>query len=209
MTKPTRPFSPPENMIGAELKRFALSVALDAEALAQRMTIPVDQVRRVFRSKTPVPQTFVDFILAHRAQLGRDFNIILTGSEIRRMRYAIGWTLQEASDWAEVHYNTWRGYEQGLSVSQMPSDLAARFLALHESTTRPAPRATPEHIKTLRSHFHLTQQQLADRLRVTRVTLNRWENGVTAIPKNMLLTLRGLVAELKAEQAKRNEETQS
>ena len=63
----------------------------------------------------------------------------------------------------------------------------------------PELRATPAHLTAFRSAFNLTQEKASALLGVSRITWNRWENGQTAIPKHMLHTLRGMVAQLKSQ----------
>ena len=69
------------------------------------------------------------------------------------------------------------------------------------------PTLTHEHLKLFRSHFSLTQDQAAHLLSVSRVTWNRWESGNHSIPRHLTLTLRSVVADLKAaaEQAEKQE----
>lgn len=48
---------------------------------------------------------------------------------------------------------------------------------------------TPEQLVAFREALDLTQQELADRLRVDRVTVARWETGARAIPPFLDLAL--------------------
>jgi len=70
------------------------------------------------------------------------------------------------------------------------------------------PKLTPDHLKLFRNHFKLTQDQAAQLLGVSRVTWNRYESGNHAIPRHLTLTLRSIVADLKAaaEQAEKQEQ---
>lgn len=48
---------------------------------------------------------------------------------------------------------------------------------------------TPEQLVAFREEFEFTQQELADRLRVDRVTIARWETGARSIPPYLDLAL--------------------
>lgn len=48
---------------------------------------------------------------------------------------------------------------------------------------------TSQELVALRERLELTQQQLADRLSVDRVTIARWETGTRAIPPFLHLAL--------------------
>lgn len=48
---------------------------------------------------------------------------------------------------------------------------------------------TKEELAALRERLELTQQQLADKLGVDRVTIARWETGTRAIPAFLGLAL--------------------
>lgn len=48
---------------------------------------------------------------------------------------------------------------------------------------------TPEQLVAFRETHDLTQQELADRLRVDRVTIARWETGARSIPPYLDLAL--------------------
>lgn len=48
------------------------------------------------------------------------------------------------------------------------------------------------HVRTLRSTLHLTQQELADLLGVTNITICRWETGCT-LPSPMAWKMLGLL----------------
>jgi len=45
-----------------------------------------------------------------------------------------------------------------------------------------------EKVKALRRHYRETQEQFADRLNVTRVTVSNWESGQT-IPEVVMLLI--------------------
>lgn len=44
----------------------------------------------------------------------------------------------------------------------------------------------PHPLTTFRARLHLSQQQLADLLKVSRVTITRWESGTRQPDKNIL-----------------------
>ena len=48
---------------------------------------------------------------------------------------------------------------------------------------------TPEQLVAFREDLGFTQQELADRLRVDRVTIARWETGARSIPPYLDLAL--------------------
>lgn len=48
---------------------------------------------------------------------------------------------------------------------------------------------TPKDLVAFRERLELTQQDLADRLGVDRVTIARWETGTRAIPAYLWLAL--------------------
>lgn len=48
---------------------------------------------------------------------------------------------------------------------------------------------TPEQLVAFRETHNLTQQELADRLSVDRVTIARWETGARSIPPYLGLAL--------------------
>lgn len=48
---------------------------------------------------------------------------------------------------------------------------------------------TSEQLVAFREEFGFTQQELADRLRVDRVTIARWETGARSIPPYLDLAL--------------------
>lgn len=51
---------------------------------------------------------------------------------------------------------------------------------------------TPADLKTIRDALGLTQQALADRLDVHRVTVAKWETGAQPIPQIAQLAVMGL-----------------
>jgi len=51
---------------------------------------------------------------------------------------------------------------------------------------------TPEDLRLFRSKHSLTQRLLSKELGVSKMTVWRWENGHSRIPKIMPVTLRGL-----------------
>jgi putative zinc finger/helix-turn-helix YgiT family protein len=53
---------------------------------------------------------------------------------------------------------------------------------------------TPREVRYLRETLGLTQEELADRLGLKRLTIIRWENGEDAIGRIQSLALRSLVA---------------
>lgn len=50
-------------------------------------------------------------------------------------------------------------------------------------------RMTPQELIAFRERLEMTQQQLADKLGVDRVTIARWETGTRAIPVYLGLAL--------------------
>lgn len=48
---------------------------------------------------------------------------------------------------------------------------------------------TPEQFKEIRANLGLSQQAMADRLKVHRVTVARWETGKRAIPNTVAYLL--------------------
>ncbi len=48
---------------------------------------------------------------------------------------------------------------------------------------------TPQQLVSFREDLGITQQELADRLRVDRVTIARWETGARSIPPYLDLAL--------------------
>lgn len=61
----------------------------------------------------------------------------------------------------------------------------------------------PHHIRNFRKLFHLTQEELANYLGTTRITINRWENGKAPIPSHLIFTLRGLAQHIKTERGEK------
>ena len=47
-------------------------------------------------------------------------------------------------------------------------------------------------IRKIRERLHLTQQQLAERLKVTRVTVVRWETGIHTPHQSFMAKLKEL-----------------
>jgi DNA-binding XRE family transcriptional regulator len=70
---------------------------------------------------------------------------------------------------------------------------------------KPKP-ATKEHLKSFRKFFGLSQEQAAGLLKITRVTLNRWEQGHSPCPGDLLARLKGLTTELKLKYSEEDDE---
>jgi DNA-binding XRE family transcriptional regulator len=58
------------------------------------------------------------------------------------------------------------------------------------------PDVKPETLKEWRERLGLSQEQLAEKLKVARNTINRWENGKRAIPEFLELALKTVEREL-------------
>ena len=57
--------------------------------------------------------------------------------------------------------------------------------------------ARPEHLKRFRELLGLSQEKAARRLEVARVTWNRWENGRSPLPGDILDRLRAEIRRAK------------
>jgi DNA-binding transcriptional regulator YiaG len=62
---------------------------------------------------------------------------------------------------------------------------------------------TPKRIKALRKHLNLTQQQLADMIAATQVTVARWETGANEPKGAYLKALNEIAAKAKMKERKR------
>ena len=125
----------------------------------------------------------------------------MDAQELKRIREAIGWTVQHAAAQFHRPVTIWRNYESGrTAIPWAVEEFMDMKATLDLPKIKPEPRATPAHLTAFRQAFKLTQEKASDLLGVSRITWNRWENGQTAIPKHMLHTLRGMVQQLRTEQ---------
>ena len=124
--------------------------------------------------------------------------------ELKQIREGIGWTIKHAAAQFHRPVAIWRNYESGRTAIPWAVE---EFMDMKATIDLPKiklePRATPAHLTAFRQAFHLTQDKASALLGVARITWNRWERNQTAIPKHMLHTLRGMVAQLKSEQQER------
>jgi DNA-binding transcriptional regulator YiaG len=59
------------------------------------------------------------------------------------------------------------------------------------------PLMTPEQLKEFREKYHLSQGQLAEKLKVARNTVSRWEIGSIKIPEIVDLALQTVEREIE------------
>ena len=124
----------------------------------------------------------------------------MAGQRLKEVRQMAGWTVYYAAKQFNISESYYRRLEKSTNVPARIADfmeIKAKEDPRYIKTER---RAAPAHLTAFRQAFHLTQEKASDLLGVSRITWNRWENGQTAIPKHMLHTLRGMVAQLKSEQ---------
>jgi len=125
----------------------------------------------------------------------------MTGQQLKEIRIACRWTPAHAAK--QFNYSLRRWYE--LETLDVVPLRISEFMEMKNKidvprlAANPELRATPAHLTAFRSAFNLTQEKASALLGVSRITWNRWENGQTAIPKHMLHTLRGMVAQLKSQ----------
>ena len=132
----------------------------------------------------------------------------MTGSELKQIRLAIGWSVKEAARQFSRTPSYWYTVERGETVPARVADFmemknrvdVPRIQAAREAKAAAEaiqPVATPAHLTAFRRAFGLTQESAASLLQVSRITWNRWENNQSPVPRSMLHTLRGLVIKLK------------
>jgi len=129
----------------------------------------------------------------------------MAGQRLKEVRQMAGWSVFYAAKQFNISESYYRRLEKSANVPARIADfmeIKAKEDPRYIKTER---RATPAHLTAFRSAFKLTQGKASDLLGVSRITWNRWENGQTAIPKHMLHTLRGMVAQLKTEQQERKQ----
>jgi len=63
---------------------------------------------------------------------------------------------------------------------------------------------TPEQIKAIRAALGLTQQQLADAIAATQITVSRWETGVSHPTGAYRKALNELATTIKANKQRKN-----
>ena len=135
----------------------------------------------------------------------------MTGSELKQIRKAIGWSAAEAARQFSLTAAYWYAQEKAEAVAPRIADFmemknkvdVPRIVAAREARAAAEanqPVATPAHLTAFRRAFNLTQDAAASLLGVSRITWNRWENNQSPVPCSMLHTLRGLVQKLKQEQ---------
>ena len=73
------------------------------------------------------------------------------------------------------------------SVLEYVQETLATWIAQHVEDLNPAS------FRFLRKHFAMTQSDVADRLGVTRLTVNRWESGVIPIGRAESIAMRTFV----------------
>lgn len=61
---------------------------------------------------------------------------------------------------------------------------------------------TPQELRRIRKNLSLTQEQLAERLGVTRVTIARWETGARRIPELAARLVKRIETEIRAKRGK-------
>jgi DNA-binding transcriptional regulator YiaG len=70
------------------------------------------------------------------------------------------------------------------------------MLLRNAATQSRIPLMTPEQLKQFREKYNLSQEQLADKLKVARNTVSRWEIGKIEIPEIVDLALQTVEREL-------------
>src|SRR3972149_95982 len=136
----------------------------------------------------------------------------MNANEIRDLRNEKGWTLQALADALCVDLSSALRWERGASS---PSHLAAEKLERLRSRSIPpsvalqptlqqaggAARLDADAIKKLRKDTGWSQKDLAERIGVSRVTLERWECGRTRPAPLALEQLEHLLAAVAGNRA--------